>query len=270
MGHIEDADSKSILSLLSDGDELEQQTWEELRDYIGLYETIWRAFSAPLRCEGSIYFRDAIDPDLEMLAMCNYTAYLNVARALDKIKKKEKDFKFSEEIWANLQRAVEVGKKAADAFEKVYQSCTGRNHKLNRVQLNSAEEALKKYRNRLHHPIPATKKEAGTRLILKRDLLDQYDLWTKVMYHAKREDFVSVEGQLRSDLGMACQALQSVWVQMRNQAPNLLVLPKFQTKLSAGLWNPLQGASPVNSMGASGTTVSAFGPQSIPPGKHST
>jgi hypothetical protein len=88
---------QGTLSQLSDGDELERETWEELIAYISLYETVWRTFSAPLRREGSLQFRDGIDPDLDMLAMCNYTAYLNVARALDKIKKME-DLKFSEEI----------------------------------------------------------------------------------------------------------------------------------------------------------------------------
>jgi hypothetical protein len=267
MDYLTDSESKSAPSLLSNGDALEQQTWEELRDYVGLYETIWRIFSAPLRCKGSIQFRDGIDADLEILAMCNYTAYLNVARALKKIKAMEEDLKFSEEIWANLQRAVEVGKKAAGAFEKVYQSCTGKKDKLNRAQLNNAEEDLKKYRNRLHHPVRATIKEAKIRLIPRRDRFDHYYRWTEVMYHAKQDDFVSVEGQLRSDLAMSCQALQSLWAQMRDRGVDLLALRSFQTKVDAGVHNPLQGASQVNPEGASGTIFRAFCPQSIPDGK---
>jgi hypothetical protein len=265
MEHEAHPGSNGALSLQCDGDELEQQTWGELKDYIGLYETIWRTFSAPLRREQSIYFRDGIDPDLETLAMCNYTAYLNVARALDKIKKLEDDLKFSEEIWANLQRAVEVGKKAASAFERVSDTCTGSKRKLDIHQLEGAEEAIKKYRNRLHDPVPATiKDDAKIRLIPRRDLLDQYDLWTKVMYRAKRDDFVPVEGQLRSDLWMTCQALQSLWAQMRDRSAELVALRSFQTKLAAGARNPLQDGSPVNSMGVSGTIVGAFGPQSLP------
>jgi hypothetical protein len=189
--------SESSQSLLKIGDELERETWEELRNYIGLYETIWRLFSLPLRVENSISFRDGIDPDLEILAMCNYTAYVNVARALKKIKAMEDDLKFSEEIWANLQRAVEVGKKAAGAFKKVYVSSTGKNPKLDRRQLESAELQIRKYRNRLHETVPAMIKDtAKTRLLPKRELLSQYELWTKVMYHARRDDFVTVEGQL--------------------------------------------------------------------------
>lgn len=259
--------SQPSLSLLSDGDELERETWEELGGYIGLYETIWLLFSAPLRKENSIYFRDGIDPELEMLAMCNYTAYVNMARALGKINGNLDDLKFSEEIWANLQRAIEVGQKAAGAFEKVYASSTGRIVKLDVRQLDGTEAEIKKYRNRLHHPVAATRKEDETRLLPRRDLLDKYYLWTEVMYHAKRADFVTVEGQLRSDLGMACQALQSVWAQMRDQAPSLLALPKFQKKLSAGARNPFQGATQVNLMGASGTIADPFGPQSGPSDK---
>lgn len=256
---------QSLPSLLSDGDELEQETWQELKAYISLYESIWRFFSIPLRRENSICFRDGIDPELEMLAMCNYTAYVNVARALEKITSMADDLKFSEEIWANLQRAVEVGQKAAEAFEKVYASSTGRDLKLDCRQLDGAENEIKKYRNRLHDPIPATiKDDAKTRLLPKRELLGQYDLWTKVMYHARRGDFVTVEGQLRKDLGMTCQALQSIWAQMRDQAPILLAVPKFRTKLSAGARHPFQGATAVNRMGASGTIDGAFGPQSAP------
>jgi hypothetical protein len=98
-------------------------------------------------------------------------------------------------------------------------------------------------------------------------LLNQYDLWTKVMYHARQGDFVQVEGQLRSDLGMTSQALQSLWAQMRDRASELVPLRSFQTKLSAGVHNPLQGATQVNPTSASGTIVGTFGPQSIPPDK---
>ncbi|MGB6131033.1 MAG: hypothetical protein WBG54_04585 [Acidobacteriaceae bacterium] len=259
---------EAMLSLLSDGDQMEQETWQELQGYISLYETIWRLFSVPLRLENSIYFRDGIDPDLEMLAMCNYTAYANLARALEKIKAIEDDLRFSEEIWANLQRAVEVGKRAAEAFEKVYTSSTGRDFNLDRRQLDSAETQIKKYRNRLHDPVPATiKDDAKVRLIPKRELLDQYDLWTKVMYHARRDDFVTIEGQLRRDLGMACQALQSIWSEMKTQALSLLAVPKFRAKLSAGICNALEGATPVNRFGASGTIEGPYGPQSVPFGK---
>jgi len=255
-------------SLLSDGDQLEKETWQELQGYISIYETIWRFFSMPLRRENSIYFRDGIDPDLEMLAMCNYTAYANLARALEKINAVDNDLRFSEEIWANLQRAVEVGKKAAEAFEKIYTSSTGRNFNLDRRQLDNAEIQIKKYRNRLHDPVPATiKDDDKARLIPKRELLDQYRLWTSVMYHARHDDFVTIEGQLRRDLGMACQALQSIWSEMKTQALNLLAVPNFQAKLSAGIPNALESASPLNSFGASGTIEGPYGPQSVPFGK---
>jgi hypothetical protein len=56
---------QGLPSLLRDGDELEQKTWEEMRHYLGLYETIWGIFSVPLRRESSIYFRAASTPILK-------------------------------------------------------------------------------------------------------------------------------------------------------------------------------------------------------------
>ena len=66
---------------------------------------------------------------------------------------------------------------------------------------------------------------------------------------------------------MTCQGLQSAWAQMKNQTVNLLAVPKFQRKLSAGARNPFQGATQANLMGASGTIADPFGPQSGPSGK---
>jgi hypothetical protein len=63
---------------------------------------------------------------------------------------------------------------------------------------------------------------------------------------------------------MTCQALQSAWVQMKNHAVSLLATPKFQNKLSASAQNPLQSATQVNLMGASGTIADPFGAQPDP------
>jgi hypothetical protein len=58
-----------------------------------------------------------MDEDFETLAMCNYTTFVNVARAFHKIESRSEDFKFSEEIYANLQRTAEVAIKTVDALE---------------------------------------------------------------------------------------------------------------------------------------------------------
>ena len=111
-----------------------------------------------LGLRGSIYLRFGIDPNLETFAMNNYTAYVNMTRALGKIESNADDLKFAEEIWANLQRAVEVASKATEAWSKFYRECTGKDAQINTEQLESAKRSVKIYRNRLHHPILATSK----------------------------------------------------------------------------------------------------------------
>ncbi len=118
--------------------------------------------------------RPGIDPNLETFAMNNYTAYLNIARALRKIESNADDLKFAEEIWANLQRAVEVAIKASKAFSDFYRDCVRKEAKINTERLDSAETSVKSYRNRLHHPVLATLKDANEiRLIPKRDKSDR-------------------------------------------------------------------------------------------------
>ncbi len=82
--------------------------WESLRPHFHRYETLWPTHIFPLRSPGSIYLRKGIDEDFETLAMRNHTTFVNVARAFQKIESRSEDYKFSEEIYANLQRAAEV------------------------------------------------------------------------------------------------------------------------------------------------------------------
>jgi hypothetical protein len=147
------------VSLLSHGDQLEKETWTKLEPYLSKYEAVWRMHVVPLRSPGSIYLRSGIDPNLETFAMNSYTAYVNMTRALGKIESNADDLKFSEEIWANLQRAVEVAIKAAKAWSQFYRDRTKKDARINTAQLDSAEISVKVYRNRLHDPIQATLKD---------------------------------------------------------------------------------------------------------------
>jgi hypothetical protein len=106
-------DTDRRVSLLSHGDQLEKETWTKLEPWLSKYEIVWRMHVVPLRPPGSIYLRLGIDPNLETFTMNNYTAYVNMTRALGKIESNADDLEFPEEIWANLQRAVEVASKAA-------------------------------------------------------------------------------------------------------------------------------------------------------------
>jgi hypothetical protein len=219
------------ISLLRHGDELETETWAKLEPHLSKYELVWRMHVVPLRAPGSIYFRSGIDPNLETFAMNNYTAYVNIARALGKIESKADDFKFAEEIWANLQRAVEVALKAVKAFSDFYRDCTRKEARINTERLDSAETSVKIYRNRLHHPVLATLKDANEiRLIPKRDKIDKYDLWTKVMFDPDLSDFVPVEAQLRDDFSRVCSSLQDFWAQIERISVELLHNAEYQRR----------------------------------------
>jgi len=229
-------DTDRGISLLRDGDELEKGTWTELERYLSKYEVVWRMHVVPLRAPGTIYLRAGINPNLEIFAMNNYTAYVNMARALEKIGRNADDLKFAEEIWANLQRAVEVALKAAQAFSELYCDCTRKEAKFNSEQLDRAETSVKIYRNRLHHPILATLKDENlTRLIPKRDKVDKYDLWTKVMFDRDPSDFVPVESQLRDDFSRVCSSLQDFWAQIEKLSVELLQNPEYQERMAAGM-----------------------------------
>jgi len=136
-------DTDQGVSLVNQGDQLEQETWTKLQPYLSKYETGWRLHVVSLRDTNSIYLRPGIDSDLETFAMNNYTAYVNMARAFEKIESNADDLKYPEEIWANLQRAVEVAKKAADAFSKVYGECSRSDTRINTLQLDNAEASIK-------------------------------------------------------------------------------------------------------------------------------
>jgi hypothetical protein len=224
------------ISLINDGDYLEKETWPRLEPYLSKYEVVWRMLVVPLRAARSIYLRPGIDPNLETFAMNNYTAYVNMTRALRKIDSKVDDFRFAEEIWANLQRAVEVAIKAAAAFSDLYRDCTRKEAKINTGQLDSAETSVKIYRNRLHHPILATlKDESETRLIAKRDKIEKYDLWTKVMFDPDLSDFVPVESQLWDDFSRVCSSLQNFWAQIEKLSVELLQNSEYQRRVATAV-----------------------------------
>lgn len=62
------------VSLVTHGDQVEQETWAKLEQYLSKYELVWRTLVVPLRATGSIYLRSGVDEDLETFAMNNYTA----------------------------------------------------------------------------------------------------------------------------------------------------------------------------------------------------
>lgn len=243
------------LTIRSDGDQIESDNWELLAPHIHHYEIVWRLLVAPLRSSGSIYLRDGIDEVFEEFAMCHYTTYVNVARALGKIDASADDLKFAEEIWANMHRAAEVAIKAVAAFRTIYKDCVmpRRNPAVNTLQLERIEGSLKKYRNILHDPIMGTAKEQGVRLMPRRELLQKYHRWTSIMYQRKPEDFVPVNLLLRSDFGALCSTLQNVWKEIEVCYRDLQDNDTFLKRRSTGISTPL--ASTANPRAASGDFI---------------
>lgn len=219
---------------MTHGDQIEQETWNLLRPCFQRYESFWLTHVYPLRCKGSIYLRRGLDERFEELAMCHYTTYVNLARARQKIESRSEDFKFCEEIYANLQRAAEVAIKTVTAFRTIYQECLGRGPKVNDAPIGRIAESFKIYRNLLHDPILATAKDADTRFIPCRDKMDKYHRWTAVMYERDERDFVPVEKQLWSDWLALCSALQTTWRDMEEASSELLKNSKYVERRDKG------------------------------------
>jgi hypothetical protein len=224
-----------------------------MQAYISKYEILWKMHVEPLRNPGSIDLRDGIDPDFEVFAMNHYSAYVNLVRALEKIEVKSDDLGFAEEIWAQLQRAVEVAIKQADAFADIYLDVTKKKPHVRTGKLRELEGSIKEYRNILHEPIQASVKNAdGIRLIPRRETLEKYKRWTNVMYHRSEADFVSVDSELRADFNRVCGILQGLWSDIEQESKKILENKKYLTRRSLGkpttasVYNPLAASATSN------------------------
>jgi len=255
----ERSNGETVVSLSESGDAIERETWPQLKNYLSKYEVLWQMHVEPLRSTGSIYLRDGIDEDFEVLAMNHYTTYLNLVRAIRKIESRLDDFAFAEEIWANLQRATEVAKKAASAFVKLCEECTGKPLQLNLLKLDQLESDIKLYRNLLHGPMPGTVKDGDVRMIPRRDLIQKYALWSSAMYHRVEGEFVPVETQLWNDFYRTCGVLQDLWKQIETLSEPLATNNIYLKRRSAG--QAAIRASVSNPDAASGTANICFGPQ---------
>jgi len=240
-------------TLLIDGDEIEQTTWPQLRQFVPHYEQFWQCYVYPLRSYGSIYFRPGIDEEFEWLASLHYSMYVALGRGYDKIAKASEDFKFFEEIYASLYRASELAGKVIEQFCAVYRGCLQGDPDIShRRRLDDVQNNLRLYRNLLHEGIRATKKAGQRRLIPKRDCLERYDLWSRVRYGTRDEDFVPVEQQLWQDFQSLCSAIEDVWKQMASCHDKLRGNKTFQRRIKQGAD---EGASVTGVPAVSGTII---------------
>jgi hypothetical protein len=246
-------------SLTDYGDIFERETWPTMRAYISKYEILWQMHVEPLRNPSSIDLRDGIDPNFELFAMNHYSAYVNLARAHQKIEAKSDDLMFAEEIWAQLQRSVEIAIKQAEAFASIYAYVTKKKPHIGTAKLHGLESSIKDYRNILHEPIQASVKTAeGLRLIPRRETLQKYKRWTDVMYHRNEADFVPVDTELRADFGRVCGTLQGFWSDIEQESKKILENSNYLVRRKSGKTTVL---TVYNTFAASATSNVAMGVQ---------
>jgi hypothetical protein len=197
------------------GDKTERQYWDRLQKFIPHYEIFWQTYVVPLREQDSIWFREDIDPLLETVAIASYSTFLALGRAHQQVYANREGFRHIEEVYMAIQRAAEVGLKLIDAFSKLQEKYS-RSHPLkSRTPLDDfIKVRLSKYRNLLHDAILPMPKDETRRKIPKPDEIDNYRLWTRVMYHYNDADFVVASDQAKDDFIATASRLEDAWKEM--------------------------------------------------------
>jgi hypothetical protein len=222
-------------SLRKFGDKTERQYWDRLQRFIPHYEVFWQTYVVPLREEDSIWFREDIDPLLETVAIASYSTFLALGRAHQQVYANREGFRHIEEVYMAIQRAAEVGLKLIDAFLKLQEKYS-RSHPLkSRVALNDfIKIRLSKYRNLLHDAILPMPKEEKRRKIPKPDKIDNYRLWTRVMYHYNDDDFIVASDQAKDDFIATASRLEDAWKEM------CALYESFQNRLGPSIFHVTQ------------------------------
>jgi len=204
------------------------------------YETFWQIYVYPLRSKGSIWFRRAIDGDLETIAIASYSTYAALARARQKIHSDHEQYRYVEELYGHLQRSAEIGVKLIHSFNSFFGDVTHRRSLLSTQPLEVfIDERLKAYRNLLHDSmLSMPKDERGRRLIPRPECLDSRRNWTSIMYSFSREDFVVASLQLKDDYRATCSRLEESWKIMCDLSSELTRQAEFHVALAKGFDSP--------------------------------
>lgn len=218
------------------GDETERGYWGHLSKLIPHYELFWRYHVFPLRMPNQIWLRDGLDPQFEAVAIANYSTFVSLGRARQKIFVNHESYKFVEEHYAALQRSCELGKKLIQRFNDLYESLTKRHSGVSDAKLEQfIEKRLDEYRNLLHDEMLSTPKdEQERRLIPKFEKINEYRNWTSVMYHLNRSDFVVASEQLKADFRATCSRLEDAWEQMCKASAEIVQLSECVRRRSLG------------------------------------
>lgn len=240
-------------SLAKKGDEIERGYWGHLSKQIPHYELFWRYHVFPLRVPNQIWLRDELDPLFEAIAITNYSAFVSIGRARQKIFINHENYKFVEEHYAALQRCCELGIKLIQRFDDLYESLTGQHSGVSGAKLEQfIDGRLDAYRNLLHDEMISTPKdERRRRLIPKFEKIDAYRLWSTVMYHLDRSDFVVAADQLKNDFKATCSHLEDAWKEMCGASQAILDNKEYLRRRDAGT----AVASVGNPLAASGAII---------------
>ncbi len=222
--------------LARQGDDTERGCWGHLSKLIPHYELFWRYHVFPLRVPNQIWLRDGLDPQFEAVAIANYSTFVSLTRARQKIFVNHENYKFVEEHYTALQRSCELGKKLIQRFDDLYESLTERRSGASVAMLEQfIEKRLDEYRNLLHDEMLSTPKdEQERRLIPKFEKINQYRNWTSVMYHLKRSDFVVASDQLKADFMATCSRLEDAWDQMCKASAGIVQLREYLRRRNLG------------------------------------
>ncbi|MHB2007854.1 MAG: hypothetical protein ACYCOX_07380 [Acidobacteriaceae bacterium] len=197
------------------GDKTERQYWGRLRKLVPHYEAFWQLYVVPLRAPGSIWFRPDLDATVETIAITSYSTFSALGRAYEQVYSNKEGFRHIEEVYMAIQRSAELGVKLVNAFVLLERDLRHTAGTLSASQLEEfIENRLSKYRNLLHDAILPMPKEQKRRKIPKPDRIDQYRLWTRVMYHYDDDDFVFASDQVKYDFRATCSRLEDAWKSM--------------------------------------------------------
>jgi hypothetical protein len=197
------------------GDKTEQQYWVRLRKRIPHYEDFWQLYVLPLRALGSIWFREDIDEKWETIAIASYSTFSALGRAYEQVQTNKDRFRHIAEVYMAIQRSAELGVKLVNAFASVNGGpLLSANSSVASELEEFIENRLSKYRNLLHDVILPMPKAERRRMIPKPDRIDEYRLWTRVMYHYNEEDFISASEQMKNDFEATCSRLEDAWEAM--------------------------------------------------------
>lgn len=197
------------------GDKTEQQYWDRLRKFIPHYEEFWQLYVVPLRAPDSIWFRRNIDSYEEAVAIASYSTFAALGRAHEQVFGNRDGFRHIEEVYMAIQRAAEVGMKLVDAFAAFEERLLKKPSTLSNVALDRfIKDRLSRYRNLLHETILPMPKQDRHRKVPKPHLIDQYRLWTRVMYDYHDDDFVFASVQAREDFAATSSRLEENWKAM--------------------------------------------------------